>query len=36
LPQLPVGVEARAFGVTVENAEGSPWPTSKIILAGGA
>jgi hypothetical protein len=36
LPQLPVGVEAKAFGVTVENAEGSPWPTSKIILAGGA
>ena len=36
LPQLPVGVEAKAFGVTVENAEGSPWPTSKIILAGAA
>jgi hypothetical protein len=36
LPQLPVGVEAKAFGVTVENAEGSPRPTSKIILAGGA
>ena len=36
MPKLPVGVEAKAFGVTVEDAEGSPWPTSKIILAGGA
>jgi hypothetical protein len=36
LPKLPAGVEAKAFGVTVEDAEGSPWPTSKIILAGGA
>jgi hypothetical protein len=35
LPKLPVGVEAKAFGVTVEDAEGSPWPTSPIILAGG-
>jgi hypothetical protein len=35
LPKLPVGVEAKAFGVTIESAEGSPWPTSPIILAGG-
>jgi len=35
MPKLPVGVEAKAFGVTVEKNEGSPWPTSPIILAGG-
>jgi anti-sigma-K factor RskA len=34
LPKLPVGVPAKAFGVTIENAEGSPWPTTPIILAG--
>jgi hypothetical protein len=36
LPKLPVGVPAKAFGVTIENAEGSPWPTTPIILAGAA
>lgn len=35
MPKLPVGVEAKAFGVTIEKDEGSPWPTSPIILAGG-
>jgi hypothetical protein len=35
LPKLPVGVEAKAFGVTIEDDEGSPWPTSPILLAGG-
>ena len=35
MPKMPVGVEAKAFGVTVEKNEGSPWPTSPIILAGG-
>jgi hypothetical protein len=36
LPPLPVGVEAKAFGVTIEKTEGSPWPTAPIILAGAA
>ncbi len=35
MPKLPAGVPAKAFGVTVESAQGSPWPTSPIILAGG-
>jgi hypothetical protein len=34
LPPLPVGVVAKAFGVTIEKTEGSPWPTTPIILAG--
>jgi hypothetical protein len=34
LPPLPVGVEAKAFGVTIEKAEGSVTPTLPIILAG--
>jgi hypothetical protein len=34
LPQLPVGVAAKAFGVTVERAQGSSSPTAPIILAG--
>ncbi len=34
LPPLPVGVEAKAFGVTIERAEGAATPTLPIILAG--
>ncbi|MGH9594994.1 MAG: anti-sigma factor domain-containing protein, partial [Bryobacteraceae bacterium] len=36
LPQLPVGVAAKAFGVTIERAEGSASPTLPIILSGAA
>jgi anti-sigma-K factor RskA len=35
LPELPLGVAAKAFGVTIENAPGSTTPTMPIILAGG-
>lgn len=35
LPKLPVGVEAKAFGVTMENEGGSATPTMPILLAGG-
>jgi anti-sigma-K factor RskA len=34
MPPLPKGVEAKAFGVTVEDEGGSPTPTQPIILAG--
>ena len=34
LPQFQAGVEAKAFGVTIERAEGSATPTLPIILAG--
>ena len=34
LPTLPGGVAAKGFGVTIENAAGSPVPTSPIVLAG--
>lgn len=34
LPPLPKGVPAKAFGVTIEKAEGSPTPTAPIILVG--
>jgi anti-sigma-K factor RskA len=34
MPPLPKGVEAKAFGVTIEKAEGSDTPTAPIILAG--
>jgi len=34
LPALPTGVAAKAFGVTVERAEGSATPTAPIVLAG--
>lgn len=34
LPELPSGVQAKAFGVTVERAEGSATPTAPIVLAG--
>jgi anti-sigma-K factor RskA len=35
LPQLPPGIAAKAFGVTVENDPGASTPTMPIILAGG-
>lgn len=35
LPALPKGVQAKAFGVTMENAGGSVTPTLPILLAGG-
>jgi hypothetical protein len=34
LPKLPVGVPAKAFGITLENAGGSAVPTSPILLSG--
>jgi len=34
MPPLPKGVEAKAFGVTVENEGGATIPTQPIILAG--
>jgi anti-sigma-K factor RskA len=34
LPDLPVNVQAKAFGVTIEQAQGSPTPTLPIILSG--
>jgi hypothetical protein len=34
MPPLPKGVEAKAFGVTVEDEGGSATPTQPIILAG--
>jgi hypothetical protein len=33
MPPLPTGVEAKAFGVTMENEGGSTTPTMPIILA---
>jgi len=36
LPPLPSGVPAKAFGVTMEKATGSPTPTAPILLAGAA
>jgi hypothetical protein len=34
LPPLSAGIQAKAFGVTIENASGSDAPTSPIILSG--
>jgi len=34
LPQIPAGVEAKAFGITIEPAAGSSAPTLPIVLAG--
>jgi anti-sigma-K factor RskA len=34
LPPLPEGVEAKAFGVTIEDAQGSATPTLPIVMAG--
>jgi hypothetical protein len=36
LPQIPAGVEAKAFGITIEPASGSSAPTLPIVLAGAA
>ena len=36
LPALPKGVEAAAFGVTVEDGDGSQTPTAPILLKGNA
>ena len=33
-PKLSAGVAAKAFGITIERAEGSPTPTLPIVLAG--
>ena len=34
MPPLPKGVEAKAFGVTIENEGGSQTPTMPIIMVG--
>src|ERR1039458_4720480 len=34
--QMPAGIEAKAFAITVENEEGSDKPTSPIMLMGEA
>jgi len=34
MPPLPMGVAAKAFGVTIENAAGSNTPTAPILLSG--
>jgi anti-sigma-K factor RskA len=36
MPDMPKGVEAKAFGVTIEKAGGSTTPTMPIVLAGAA
>ncbi|HTA79435.1 MAG TPA: anti-sigma factor [Terracidiphilus sp.] len=36
LPPLPVGVPAKAFGITIEKAGGSATPTAPIVLSGAA
>ncbi len=36
MPRLPKGVIAKAFGVTIEDAEGSTTPTAPILLKGAA
>jgi len=36
LPAIPRGVQAKAFGITIENAGGSSTPTAPIILSGAA
>ena len=36
LPEIPQGVKAKAFGVTLENEAGSKTPTAPILLAGAA
>jgi len=34
LPSLPTGVEAKAFGVTIEDAQGATTPTMPIVMSG--
>ena len=36
LPQIPKGVPAKAFGVTMENEQGAATPTMPILLSGAA
>jgi Anti-sigma-K factor rskA len=36
LPSIPLGVPAKAFGITIEDAGGSNTPTAPIILSGAA
>lgn len=36
LPSIPSGIQAKAFGVTVENAGGASTPTLPIVLSGAA
>ena len=36
LPSIPVGVQAKAFGITIENEGGSMTPTMPIVLSGAA
>lgn len=36
LPRIPAGVQAKAFGVTIEKAGGAATPTLPIVLAGAA
>jgi anti-sigma-K factor RskA len=36
MPDMPIGVEAKAFGVTIEKAGGASTPTMPIVLAGAA
>jgi hypothetical protein len=36
LPQLPKGITAKGFGVTIEEGEGGPLPTLPIVLSGQA
>jgi anti-sigma-K factor RskA len=33
-PSLPVGIDAKAFGVTVEDAQGAATPTLPIVMSG--
>ena len=36
MPSIPPGVAAKAFGITIENAEGASTPTMPIVLSGAA
>ena len=36
LPEIPHGVQAKAFGITIENAGGASTPTMPIVLSGAA
>ncbi len=36
LPKLPEGIPAKAFGITIENAQGATSPTMPIVLSGAA
>ena len=36
MPKLPQGVNAKAFGITIENEGGSDTPTMPIVMAGAA